>query len=102
MAGFADSLLLFIGLIFVSAALLTAVRPVVLAAAVDFSAESEATTLGIVFATLDGVGAFGALCAGYAGEFDLSYAYALSAALSLASAVLCSQFVFAASTKNAE
>ncbi len=102
MAGFADSLLLFISLIFVSAALLTAVRPVVLAAAVDFSAESEATTLGIVFATLDGVGAFGALCAGYAGEFDLSYAYALSAALSLASAVLCSQFVFAASTKNAE
>ncbi len=63
--------------------MLTAVRPAVLAAAVEFSAESESTTLGIVFAILDGVGALGALLAGYAGEFDLSFAYALAAALAL-------------------
>ena len=70
-------------------ALLTAVRPVVLAAAVDFSGKSEATTLGIVFTVLDGVGMLGALFAGLIGEFDLSYAYLLAAALALLSAIIC-------------
>jgi len=70
-------------------ALLTAVRPVVLAAAVDFTGKSEATTLGIVFTVLDGVGMVGALFAGLVGEFDLSWAYLLAAALAFLAAIIC-------------
>jgi len=77
-------------------ALLTAVRPVVLAAAVDFSGRSEATTLGIVFTVLDGVGMLGALFAGFVGEFDLSRAYILAAALAMLSAIICLMLKFEA------
>lgn len=77
-------------------ALLTAVRPVVLAAAVDFSGRSEATTLGIVFTVLDGVGMLGALFAGFAGEFNLSWAYFLAAALAMLSAIICLMLKFEA------
>lgn len=70
-------------------ALLTAVRPVILAAAVEYSGKSEATTLGIVFTVLDGVGMFGALLAGLAGEFELAYAFILAAVLALMSAAIC-------------
>jgi len=38
-----------------------------------------------VYATLDGVGAFGALLAGWAGEIELSHAYILAAGLALGS-----------------
>ncbi len=72
-----------------SIAILTAVRPVVLAAAVEYSGKSESTTLGIVFTVLDGVGMFGALCAGIAGEFELAYAFILGAALAFAAALIC-------------
>jgi MFS family permease len=70
-------------------AILTAVRPVVLAAAVEHSSKSESTTLGIVFTVLDGVGMFGALMAGLIGEFDLSYAFVLAAVLALISGLIC-------------
>ena len=85
-AAVSEDFAIFVALLVISATLLTAVRPVILATAVEFSGESEATTLGIVFAVLDGVGALGALLAGLAGEFDLSLAYALAAALSLLAA----------------
>ncbi len=70
-------------------AILTAVRPVILAAAVEYSGKSEATTLGIVFTVLDGVGMFGALLAGLIGEIELEYAFILAAALALISALIC-------------
>ena len=70
-------------------ALLTAIRPVVLAAAVEYSGQSESTTLGIVFTVLDGVGMFGALMAGLIGEFELEYAFVMAAGLALASASIC-------------
>jgi len=70
-------------------AILTAMRPVVLAAAVEYSSRSESTTLGIVFTVLDGVGMAGALCAGIVGEFELSYAFLLGAGLAFASALIC-------------
>ena len=76
----------YITMLAASVTLLTAVRPVVLAAAVEFSGRSEATTLGIVFAVLDGVGALGALLAGYAGEIDLSWAYVLAGGLAVLAA----------------
>ena len=69
--------------------ILTAVRPVILAAAVEYTAKSEATTLGIVFTVLDGVGMFGALLAGLAGEFELRYAFIMAALLALVSGLIC-------------
>ncbi|MCZ6669143.1 MAG: MFS transporter [Gammaproteobacteria bacterium] len=72
-----------------AAALLTSIRPVVLAAAVDYSGKSEATTLGIVFTVLDGVGMLGALFAGLIGEFSLNYAFLLAAGFAMASALIC-------------
>ena len=69
--------------------MLTAVRPVILAAAVEYTGKSEATTLGIVFTVLDGVGMFGALLAGLAGEFELRYAFIMAALLALVSGLIC-------------
>ena len=68
--------------------LLTAVRPIILAAAVELSGKSESTTLGIVFAVLDGVGALGALIAGFSGELDLAFAFMISAVLAMLSIIL--------------
>ena len=97
---FSPNLYSFIAILLVSVALLTVARPVILAAAVEFSGKSEATTLGIIFATLDGVGAMGAFCAGYVGEFDLRYAFMLSTGFSLLSALLCFRFVFVAAKRG--
>jgi MFS family permease len=69
--------------------LLTIMRPVVLAAALDYSGKSEATTMGIVFTVLDGVGTLGALFAGLIGELSLSYAFLLAAGLAMMSALIC-------------
>jgi MFS family permease len=69
--------------------LLTIMRPVVLAAALDYSGRSEATTMGIVFTVLDGVGTLGALFAGLIGEFSLNYAFLLAAGLAMMSALIC-------------
>ncbi len=84
-AAFVSSFWVFVSCLVVTTSLLTAVRPIILAAAVEFSGQSESTTLGLVFAILDGVGALGALIAGYAGEIDLSYAYLLAAILAFMS-----------------
>lgn len=80
-AGLISGFTAYIALLAISVTLLTAIRPVILAAAVEFSGKSEATTLGIVFAVLDGVGALGALLAGFAGEVDLGWAYVLAGIL---------------------
>ena len=66
-----------------SVAFLIAIRPVVLAAAVDISGERESTTLGIAFTLMDGIGAFGALLAGIAGSQDLSYAFLMAGVFSV-------------------
>ena len=92
--GLVSSYWVFVSLLVLAITLLTAVRPVLLASAVEFSKKSESTTLGLVFAILDGVGAMGALIAGYAGEWALSYAYLLGALLALASAVTAATFRF--------
>ena len=86
LAAAAGGFTMFITMLVISVTLLTAVRPAVLAAAVEFSVGSASTTLGVVFAILDGIGALGALLAGYAGELNLSLAYALAAGLALAAA----------------
>lgn len=88
-AGLSDSLYWVVLGLLPAVAILTAVRPVILAAAVEYTGKSEATTLGIVFTVLDGVGMFGALLAGLIGEFELRYAFIMAAAMALAAAVLC-------------
>ncbi len=88
-AGLSENLYWVIMGLLPSVVLLTAVRPVILAAAVEFSGKSESTTLGVVFTVLDGVGMFGALIAGLVGEFDLSYAFLMGAAMALAAGATC-------------
>ena len=70
-----------------SMGVLVAIRSGVLAMAVDFSGQREATTLGFVFMVMDGVGALGAVLAGLVGDFQLRYAFLLAAALSIASII---------------
>jgi MFS family permease len=88
-AGLSDSLYWVILGLLPAVAFLTAVRPVILAAAVEYTEKSAATTLGIVFTVLDGVGMFGALLAGLVGQFELRYAFIMAAVLALASALIC-------------
>jgi len=68
-----------------SVGILVAIRSGVLALAVDFAGQREATTLGFVFALMDGVGAFGAMLAGIVGNFQLHYAFLLAAGFSIIS-----------------
>jgi len=68
-----------------SVGILVAIRSGVLALAVDFAGQREATTLGFVFVLMDGVGAFGAMLAGIVGNFQLHYAFLLAAGFSIIS-----------------
>ena len=54
-----------------AATALTSIRSVILAAAVEFAGQREATNLGLAFVLLDGVGALGAVLAGTLGNLDL-------------------------------
>ena len=84
----------FVGSLIVSVALLTAIRPVVLAAAVEVSGERESTTLGIAFTMMDGIGAFGALIAGIAGNRDLSQAFMMVALFAIVACVIAIKLPF--------
>jgi DHA2 family methylenomycin A resistance protein-like MFS transporter len=67
-------------------AALYGIRSAVLAAAVEFAGQREATTLGLAFVVLDGVGALGAVLAGAVGSLDLHYAFLLAAGLAAGAA----------------
>jgi MFS family permease len=64
------------------------IRSSVLASAVEFGEQREATTLGLAFMLLDGVGALGAALAGAAGSLDLHYAFMLAAGMAAIAAVV--------------
>jgi len=85
---FSDTLFLFLLTLFIAVSVLTAVRPPILAAAVEYADESESTTLGIVFTMLDGVGALGALFAGLVAEANMDYAFVLAGFLGLAACLV--------------
>jgi MFS family permease len=89
LAGLSSSFNWLIAGLIPAAALLTAMRSVVLATALDYSSKSEATTLGIVYTVLDGVGMLGALFAGLIGELSLNYAFLLAGGFAMMSAVIC-------------
>ncbi len=101
-AGLSDSLYWAVAGLLPGIAILTAVRPVILAAAVEYSGKSEATTLGIVFTVLDGVGMFGALLAGLIAEIEIEYAFVAAAAMALASAVICLFLKLSGTSASAE
>ena len=73
------------GILIAAMAILVFVRSSVLAMAVDYSGQREATTLGFIFALMDGVGALGAVTAGLVGDFGLHYGFSLAAGFSLIS-----------------
>jgi MFS family permease len=73
------------GVLIAAMATLVFVRSSVLAMAVDYSGQREATTLGFIFALMDGVGALGGVTAGLVGDFELHYAFSLAAGFSLIS-----------------
>ena len=85
-AGFAGNEWLAVGGLIGVAGVLTAIRSVVLASAVELAGEREATNLGMAFTLMDGVGAFGAVLAGYVGRNNLPNAFLLAAGLALAGA----------------
>jgi MFS transporter, FSR family, fosmidomycin resistance protein len=64
------------------------VRSVVLASAVDFAGKREGTTLGLAFVMMDGIGAIGAFLGGWAGDFDLTYAFALGSVFAVIAAFI--------------
>jgi MFS transporter, FSR family, fosmidomycin resistance protein len=71
----------------IAIAVLTGVRSVFLAAAVDIAHMRASATLGMAFTVMDGIGALGALLAGFAGADDLTRAFLLGAALAMLAAV---------------
>ena len=66
---------------------LAGVRPVYLAAAVEMAGKRESTSLGLIYAVMDGIGATGGLLAGLAGTHDLRYAFVFAAGASLMTAL---------------
>ncbi len=77
-----------VGLLIVAASVLVGIRSAALAATVDFVGQREATTLGLAFALMDGVGALGGAIAGLAAWYDLGYAFVVAAVLSAIAAVM--------------
>lgn len=82
--------------------MLMAVRSGVLAFAVEYAGKREGTTLGFVFAAMDGIGSVGAVLAGFVGERDLRDCFMLAAGFSLLSVLLACVIPFSAHARKAE
>ena len=76
-------------LLLLGVGLLEGIRSSVLAAAVEFTGSREGTTLGFAFTLMDGLGAFGALLAGWAAGIQFSHAFLLAGILCTFSLILC-------------
>jgi len=72
----------------VALTILVAIRPVLLAAAVDYAGGREGTSLGLTFAFMDGFAATSAVLAGLAGESNLANSFLLASGFSLLAVVL--------------
>ena len=72
----------------IGVASLECIRSSVLAAAVEYTGSREGTTLGFAFSLMDGVGAFGAMLAGWAAGIQFSHAFLLASALSATAMIL--------------
>ena len=94
----ANPVLLIMGAV-IAAGVLTGVRPPLLAAALELTGRRESTSLGLVYALMDGVGALGALLAGLAGSVDLRYALVFAAGASSISALAALAAAFPRATR---
>ena len=74
---------------------LSGMRPVYLAAAVEMVGKRESTSLGLIYAVMDGIGATGGLLAGLAGTNDLRLALVFSAGAATLSGLLAIVHPFA-------
>ena len=102
LAAFAtEPVLLLLGAV-AAASLMTGVRPAILAAAVEMVGRKEVTSLGLIYAVTDGIGALGGLLAGLAGGADLRYALVFSAAMAAAAALAAAGHPFRAAAPTAE
>ncbi len=72
----------------ISVASLDVIRGAILAKVVDHSERSAGTTLGLAFALMDGIGAFGAVAAGLAASVSWQVMFVLAAAFSIVATVL--------------
>ncbi|MEE8518391.1 MAG: MFS transporter [Dehalococcoidia bacterium] len=86
----------------IAGSLLVGARPVLLAAAVDMAGKRESTSLGLIYAVMDGVGALGGLLAGLAGSGDLRYAMVFAAAMALLTAVIAALHPFGSAVRSFE
>jgi MFS family permease len=82
-------LMMIIIFLLVGVGLLEGIRSSVLAAAVEYTGSREGTTLGFAFTLMDGLGAFGALLAGWAAGIQFSHAFLLAGILCTFSLILC-------------
>lgn len=81
---------------------LVSVRSGILAFAVEYAGKREGTTLGFVFAAMDGVGSVGAVLAGLVGEWDLRNCFMLAAGFSLLSVALACVIPFTSKSADIE
>ena len=91
-AGIVSPGLVAVGCLMVGIAVLTGIRSMFLAAAVDLASHRASSTLALAFTILDGVGAIGALVAGHIGAESLSRAFVLAAVLSVVATVAALRF----------
>jgi MFS family permease len=95
LAAFTDNTALMLVGATVGATTLSGVRPVYLAAAVEMAGKRESTSLGLIYAVMDGIGATGGLLAGLAGTNDLRYALVFAAGASLVTSAFALAHPFA-------
>ena len=84
-AALASSTHLVVTVLVLNMAVLVSIRSGVLASAVEYAGRRASTTLGLVFMVLDGVGALGAVFAGWVAESGMQNVFALAGVLSLIS-----------------
>ncbi|MEE8519574.1 MAG: MFS transporter [Dehalococcoidia bacterium] len=95
LAAFSSSAFLLLLGVIIAGTALSGVRPVYLAAAVEMVGKRESTTLGFVYAVMDGLGALGGLLAGMAGTSDLRFALVFAASAALLSGAFAMVHPFA-------
>ena len=95
LAAYSDNVVVMLTGAIVGATALSGMRPVYLAAAVEMVGKRESTSLGLIYAVMDGLGATGGLLAGLAGTNDLRLALVFAASASLVSGVFAIAHPFA-------
>ena len=78
-----------LGALLIGVALLECVRSAILAAAVEYAGTREGATLGFAFSLMEGIGAFGAVLAGWVASFHFSHAFLLAGGLALLAVLAC-------------